>query len=383
MGGANRQTEAQKLSKGINVLVATPGRLLDHLQNTPDFLFKNLQCLVIDEADRILDIGFEEEMKQIINLLPKRRQTMLFSATTTQKTEALTRLALKKEPFYVGVDDVTDKATVEGLEQGYVVCPSEKRFLLLFTFLKKNRKKKIMVFFSSCLSVKFHHELLNYIDLPVMSIHGKQKQTKRTTTFFQFCNAETGILLCTDVAARGLDIPAVDWIVQYDPPDDPKEYIHRVGRTARGEGGRGHALLILRPEELGFLRYLKQARIPLNEFEFSWNKIADIQLQLEMLIGKNYFLNLSAKEAYKAYVRAYDSHHLKQIFDVETLDLAKVAASFGFRIPPAVDLQVHSSKGARPRKRKGGGGYGYFTTLNSSKNVHKNKVYRQPKKEAG
>jgi ATP-dependent RNA helicase DDX18/HAS1 len=109
---------------------------------------------------------------------------------------------------------------------------------------------------------------------------GKQKQTKRTATFFQFCNAETGILLCTDVAARGLDIPAVDWIVQYDPPDDPKEYIHRVGRTARGKGGKGHALLILRPEELGFLRYLKQARIPLNEFEFSWNKIADIQLQV-------------------------------------------------------------------------------------------------------
>lgn len=136
-----------------------------------------------------------------------------------------------------------------GWFQGYVVCPSEKRFLLLFTFLKKNRKKKLMVFFSSCMSVKFHYELLNYIDLPVMAIHvsiplgftylsaemgvckwffflfvsqGKQKQTKRTTTFFQFCNADSGILLCTDVAARGLDIPEVDWIVQYDPPDDPK-----------------------------------------------------------------------------------------------------------------------------------------------------------------
>nr|CAD7410028.1 unnamed protein product [Timema cristinae] len=222
MGGTNRQTEAQKLSKGINILVATPGRLLDHLQNTPDFIFKNLQCLIIDEADRILEIGFEEEIKQIINLLPKRRQTMLFSATSTSKTEGLLKLALKKEPVYVGVDDTKDKATVEGLEQGYVVCPSEKRFLLLFTFLKKNRKKKVMVFLSSCMAVKYYHELLNYIDLPVMSIHGKQKQTKRTTTFFEFCNAETGILLCTDVAARGLDIPAVDWIVQFDPPDDPK-----------------------------------------------------------------------------------------------------------------------------------------------------------------
>jgi ATP-dependent RNA helicase DDX18/HAS1 len=96
---------------------------------------------------------------------------MLFSATQTQKTEALAKLALKREPVYVGVDDQRATATVEGLDQGYVVCPSEKRFLLLFTFLKKNRKKKVMVFFSSCLSVKYHQELFNYIDLPVMSIH--------------------------------------------------------------------------------------------------------------------------------------------------------------------------------------------------------------------
>lgn len=280
MGGANRSVEAEKLAKGINIIVATPGRLLDHLQNTPDFLYKNLQCLVIDEVDRILEIGFEEELKQIINLLPKRRRTMLFSATQTEKIDAVSKLALKKQPTYVGVDDHKDEATVSGLEQGYIVCPSEKRLMVLFTFLKKNRKKKVMVFFSSCMSVKFHHELFNYIDLPVTSIHGKQKQTKRTSTFFQFCNAESGILLCTDVAARGLDIPAVDWIVQYDPPDDPKEYIHRVGRTARGEGSSGHALLLLRPEELGFLRYLKQAKVPLNEFEFSWSKIADIQLQV-------------------------------------------------------------------------------------------------------
>ncbi|KAJ8945866.1 hypothetical protein NQ318_002705 [Aromia moschata] len=375
MGGTARQTEAQKLSKGINILVATPGRLLDHLQNTPDFLFKNLQCLVIDEADRILEVGFEEEMKQIINLLPKRRQTMMFSATQNQKTDALTKLALKKGT----------RLRLRGVPVGEeAACPLH--------LPEKNRKKKVMVFFSSCMSVKYHHELFNYIDLPVMCIHvapnkrmhtappsilsllnicrflfkGKQKQTKRTTTFFQFCNAESGTLLCTDVAARGLDIPAVDWIVQYDPPDDPKEYIHRVGRTARGEGSSGHALLILRPEELGFLRYLKQAKVPLNEFEFSWSKIADIQAQLENLIGKNYFLNMSGKEAFKAYVRAYDSHHLKTIFDVNTLDLAKVAAS--------------------PEKnRKGGGGFGYYKNMNSvdDKTFKKNVVYRQPKRKAG
>ncbi|XP_044072608.1 ATP-dependent RNA helicase DDX18 [Siniperca chuatsi] len=379
MGGSNRSAEAQRLANGVNILVATPGRLLDHLQNTPGFMFKNLQCLIIDEADRILEVGFEEELKQIIKLLPKKRQTMLFSATQTRKVEDLARISLKREPLYVGVDDNKDNATVDGLEQGYVVCPSEKRFLLLFTFLKKNRKKKLMVFFSSCMSVKFHYELLNYIDLPVMAIHGKQKQTKRTTTFFQFCNADSGILLCTDVAARGLDIPEVDWIVQYDPPDDPKEYIHRVGRTARGINGRGHALLILRPEELGFLRFLKQAKVPLSEFEFSWSKISDIQSQLEKLIEKNYYLHKSAQEAYKSYVRAYDSHSLKQIYSVNTLNLPMVALSFGFKVPPYVDLNVHSSKGAKLQKRGGGGGFGY----QKSNNVQKSKIFKHVNKGKG
>ncbi|KAL2078570.1 hypothetical protein ACEWY4_026255 [Coilia grayii] len=372
MGGSNRSAEAQRLANGVNILVATPGRLLDHLQNTPAFMYKNLQCLIIDEADRILEVGFEEELKQIIKLLPKRRQSMLFSATQTRKVEDLARISLKKEPLYVGVDDNKESATVDGLEQGYVVCPSEKRFLLLFTFLKKNRNKKLMVFFSSCMSVKFHYELLNYIDLPVMAIHGKQKQTKRTATFFQFCNADKGILLCTDVAARGLDIPEVDWIVQYDPPDDPKEYIHRVGRTARGIDGRGHALLILRPEELGFLRFLKQAKVPLSEFEFSWAKISDIQVQLEKLIEKNYYLHKSAQEAYKSYVRAYDSHSLKQIYSVDTLNLPMVALSFGFKVPPYVDLGVHSSKSMKLQKRGGGGGFGF----QKSKNVQKAKIFK-------
>ena len=92
-----------------------------------------------------------------------------------------------------------------------------------------------MVFMSSCNAVKFYSDLLNYVDIPVKDIHGKQKQQKRTSTYFEFCQAETGILLCTDVAQRGLDFPKVDWVIQYDPPDDPDDYIHRVGRTARAQ----------------------------------------------------------------------------------------------------------------------------------------------------
>lgn len=145
MGGANRKAEADKLVKGVNILVATPGRLHDHLANTKGFNFQRLQMLVIDEADRILEQGFEEDMHNIIKYLPKERQTILFSATQTRKVEDLARLSMKPNPIYTGVHDDSRLATVDGLQQGYVVCPAEKRFMLLYSFLKKNRNKKVMV----------------------------------------------------------------------------------------------------------------------------------------------------------------------------------------------------------------------------------------------
>lgn len=163
-------------------------------------------------------------MRQIVKILPKdERQTMLFSATQTTKVEDLARISLRPGPLYINVDQ-TEHSTVEGLKQGYVVCDSDKRFLLLFSFLKRMAKKKIIVFFSSCNCVKYHSELLNYIDLPVslprrlslsavlitskqvLDLHGKQKQQKRTNTFFEYCNAKQGTLIATDVAARGLDV---------------------------------------------------------------------------------------------------------------------------------------------------------------------------------
>ena len=313
---------------------------------------------------------------------------MLFSATQTEKVEDLARLSINpKNSIFVDVPSETNMATAAGLEQGFVTCPSDQRFLLLFTFLKKNKKKKIMVFFSSCNSVKFHGELLNYIDVPVMDIHGRQKQVKRTTTFFQFCKSDSGTLLCTDgksiilflpilprwpscfvshffwlavytnddphtVAARGLDIPKVDWIIQFDPPDDPKEYIHRVGRTARGATGSGRALLFLTPEETGFLRYLKAAKVALNEYEFPTHKVANVQSQLQRLIESNYYLNRAARDAYRSYLLAYASHSHRDIFNVHELDLQAVGTAFGFTSPPRVDISFGNDK----RKKKIGDG---------------------------
>lgn len=155
------------------------------------------------------------------------------------------------------------------------------------------------------------------------------------------------------MAARGLDIPAVDWILQFDPPDDPREYIHRVGRTARA-GGRGKALLFLLPSELGFLRFLKEAKVPLNEYQFPPSKIANVQGQLERLMEKNYYLNRSGKDGYRSYLQAYASHSLKQIFDVAALDLTKVAKAYGFLVPPQVNLLIgaglKSDRKAGPKK---------------------------------
>ncbi|OJD34802.1 atp-dependent rna helicase has1 [Diplodia corticola] len=357
MGGANRKAEQFKLEKGVNLLIATPGRLLDHLQNTPGFVFKNLRTLVLDEADRILETGFEDEMRQIAKILgnPQTRQTALFSATQTTKVEDLARISLKPGPLFISVDHYKEHATADGLDLGFVVCDSDLRFRLLFTFLKKHQKKKVIVFTSSCASVEYLTSLLNYIDLPVLGLSGKMKQQKRTATFFEFANSQAGCLIATDVAARGLDIPAVDWVIQLDPPDDARSFIHRAGRTARA-GKSGRCLLVLNPSEVGFIKVLREARVELTEFDFPEKKLLNIQSQLEKLISSNYYLNKSAKEAFRSYLNAYASHSLRSIYSVEKLDLKKVARSFGFTAPPRVDIQLGSSM--RDRKQEGRRGYG-------------------------
>ncbi|XP_057792442.1 DEAD-box ATP-dependent RNA helicase 27-like [Salvia miltiorrhiza] len=361
IGGASQRREKECIVKGVNLLVATPGRLLDHLRRTKGFIYKNLKCLVIDEADRLLEQNFEDDMKEIIKILPKERQTVLFSATQTKKVEDLARLSFQTKPVYIDVDDGRKRVTNEGLQQGYCVVPCFQRFNLLHAFLKKNLSKKVMVFFSSCNSVKFHSELLRYIQIDCQDIYGKQKQQKRTSTFFNFCKAEKGILLCTDVGARGLDIPAVDWIVQYDPPDNPKEYIHRVGRTARGEGAKGKALLFLTEQELRFLAYLKAAKVPLEPYEYDEKKMVNAQSMLAKLISQNPYLNKSAKDAYRSYILAYNSHKMKDIFNVHNLNLEDVAASFCFSSPPRVSLNINSnaSKFRRKSRKTDGSRHGF------------------------
>ena len=350
IGGENRKKEALKLLSGnIRIIVATPGRLLDHMENTKNFDYSKINMLIIDEADKILKIGFEEEIKEIIKKIPKNRQTLLFSATITPKVEDLITLSVK-EYKNIHIKN-TDDPSVSTLEQGFINIEADKKFLFLITFIKKNLNRKIIIFFSTCKEVEFFSNLLNYVDVPVLSISGDYKQQKRSTTFIEFCSLEKGVLLCTDVAQRGLDIPDIDWVIQYDPPHDPEEYLHRVGRTARGANKIGKALLMILPNEIGFIRLLQLYKIKIEEFEFPENKLAKIQEQYEKLVNKkdHYLLNL-ATEAYRAYLHAYNTNNDKDNFNIEKLDLIKLCKSFGLLSPPFVHLNIKFSTNSSRRK---------------------------------
>jgi ATP-dependent RNA helicase DDX18/HAS1 len=297
--------------------------------------------------------GFERELRSILKQLPEKRQTMLFSATATKRTEDIVRLSMKRNAAFISTESDAGP-TAAKLVQGYITCPQAERFLLLYTFLRRNAKRKVVVFFSSCSSVKYHAELLNYIDVPVIALHGRQKQHKRTAIFYEFCKARSGTLLTTDVAARGLDIPAVDWIIQFDPAADSTGYIHRVGRTCRASAD-GRALLILTERETApALAQLRKAGIEMAEFGFPKSQIPDVQPQLERVVASNYYIQKSAKEAYKSYLRAYASQPDKDVFDVASLDLPAVARSFGLTELPQVDLFISG----RDRAHSGAGRQG-------------------------
>merc|ERR1712187_879766 len=145
---------------------------------------------------------------------------------------------------------------------------------------------------------------------------------------------------CTDLAARGLDIPEVDWIIQYDPPSDPKEYIHRVGRTSRGYNSKGHALLILLQAELGFLKHLENFKVYLNEYKIPKIKTTNLQTYLEKMIEKNLSLSQLSRQAYRSFLMAYDSHKYKEIFNISALNKTSVPKSFGLAVPPTTKYDI-------------------------------------------
>ena len=252
--------EEQKLIGAMNILVGTPGRLLQHSEQTYTLDLSRVGLLVLDEADRILDMGFRDALDALIQAMPAapERQTLLFSATQTKEVRALARLSLS-EPEYVAVHEGDANATPLSLSQHFMSIPAGLKIDVLYSFIRTHVKHKTIVFASSCKEVRFLYEMLRRLrpGVPVMHIHGKMKQPKRLSIYYDFCNKKEACMLATDIAARGLDFPDVDWVVQLDCPDSVDTYIHRVGRTARYRAS-GNSLLMLLPSEVAMLDNLKK-----------------------------------------------------------------------------------------------------------------------------
>lgn len=218
----------------------------------------------------------------------------------------------------------------EAYDHTFVSCPEFLRFRFLFTFLKKNLEKKIMIFFSTTNSAKFHAKILDHFHIPVLVMHGKQRREKFINRFFKFSDMDEGILCATDAAGRDLDIPpSVDWVIQYEPPDDPSEYILRVARISCNSDRVGRSLLFLNPGEKGFLKYYHSASIPVSEFEIPTKNLAEVQDQYEYLVNESKRLCRLARDAYGSFLIAYASHGFRDVYNVHDLNKEDVSMSFG------------------------------------------------------
>ncbi|XP_023503060.2 ATP-dependent RNA helicase DDX55 isoform X5 [Equus caballus] len=332
IGGRNPGEDVARFKEqGGNIIVATPGRLEDMFRRKAEGLalascVRALDVLVLDEADRLLDMGFEASINTILEFLPKQRRTGLFSATQTQEVENLVRAGLRN-PVRISVKEKglaasSTQKTPSRLENYYMVCKADEKFNQLVHFLRNHKQEKHLVFFSTCACVEYYGKALEALvkSVKIMCIHGKMKY-KRNKIFMEFRKLPSGILVCTDVMARGIDIPEVNWVLQYDPPSNASAFVHRCGRTARiGHGGS--ALVFLLPMEESYINFLA-----INQ------KLQSMALADRAVFEKG-------MKAFVSYVQAYAKHECNLIFRLKDLDFARLARGFALlRMPKMPELR--------------------------------------------
>jgi len=293
IGGKNLKEERDRLAR-MNILIATPGRLLQHLDSTVGFESMGVKVLVLDEADRLLDMGFLPALRAIIQhfspseMARADRQTLLFSATQSKDLAALAKLSLR-DPIYINCAKEGEEGIMpSNLEQFYAVVPLERKLDALWGFIKSHLKMKGVVFVTSGKQVRFIFETFRRMHpgIPLMHLHGKQKQPTRMSIFQKFSSSNSALLICTDIAARGLDFPAVDWVLQLDCPDDVDTYIHRVGRTARYQS-EGKGLCILCPsEEEGMKARWEEKGIDVKRIKIKESKMGKLGQQMQSFAFK-------------------------------------------------------------------------------------------------
>ncbi len=330
--------EQERIIK-MNILVATPGRLLQHFEQTSGFDASQLLILVLDEADRILDMGFKEQLDSILTYLPTYRQTMLFSATQTKSVKDLARLSLS-DPEYLAVHAEDKEVTPKQLVQNFILTPLPEKLNVLFSFIRSHLQSKIIIFFSTCSQVRFVYECFRSMKpgITMTALHGKIKQDRRTLIYMDFLKRPSACMLATDIAARGLDFPNVDWVIQADAPEDAAMYIHRVGRTAR-YNANGRALLLLMPqEEEKVVRVLRDANIPLTKLTVNPKQKFSVAGKAAALLAAFPEYRNYAKKAFTGYLRSLQMLPLYPLRDLKSLPLDDFASSLGLPFTPEVPI---------------------------------------------
>lgn len=408
IGGEKCKAEKARLRKGVNVLVATPGRLIYHMKETACLDLSHIKFLVLDEADHLLDLGFRKTIGEVIDIVNSKskveRQSVLLSATLNENVKDLVALSLKEPVFIDAAENenkITEKKKSEkneetkgedssgqdyetpcSLTQHFVVVPAKLRLISLVVFVMSKvippNTGKVIVFASSKNSVIFLFDAFKLAvksceefagsDYNAFSLHGDMSQQDRFKSFEKFKRSTSGVLFCTDVASRGLDIKSIDWVVHYDCPTQTDDYLHRTGRTAR-IGNEGNSLLFLLPSETKYINVLNQATITLTEIKLSnilkfltdgkktrrvEERAQSIQNSMEESIGESKELHEKAVAAYKAYIQGYATYpkHMKHIFHVKLLHLGHVAKSFGMRKAPVNAIAAVQNTLVVGKKRK-------------------------------
>jgi len=242
-GGAGMRKQIDRLHRGVDVVVATPGRLMDHMRRK-NVSFRDLQILVLDEADRMLDMGFLPDIRQIVGRMPRERQTMLFSATMPATVSALAR-QFQRDPVRIEIDLAQPP---EAIQQAIYPVPKHLKPQLLLAMLKQMDIDSMLVFTRTKQDADFLNRQLRQAKIATACIHGDFKQRERISALEGFRSGKHRVLVATNIAARGLDVEGISHVVNYNVPEHPEDYVHRVGRTARAEA-EGDAITLVTPED--------------------------------------------------------------------------------------------------------------------------------------
>lgn len=343
------------LARVPHILVGTPGRLLE-LVKAPSVKLSAVDNMVLDEADRLLDLGFDHSVRTIIGMLPKQKRAGLFSATISEAVGEISRLGLRN-PVKIVVkvgSNTSERRIPSSLGISYAITKPAEKIPLLIDSIKTLTYKKAIVYFPTCIGVNYFYSLIKHImsleaedddELNInniYSMHGKLVPGARKKTLQNFINSvDQTVLFTTDVAARGLDIPEVDLVIQLDPPADPNVFLHRAGRAGRaGRIGRGIVFLNEGREE-GYVDFMAIKKVNMDPFNFEAEKLPDYSSKMRKWILQDRSRHDLAIRSFLSYVRFYAKHTATSIFRVQSLDFVAIAKSYGLlRLPKMPELKA-------------------------------------------